>query len=152
MPAQKCSNDSKYNQFLNSCQFDVYNYRKVRGYSTSSLKDRDDQFIPAAIYEDASSMQKAILKDNAGKSGIYMLTNKLTGDIYVGQSIDLRKRFLNYFNLSYLSRRNELIISRAIIKYGYSNFSVTILEYCDKCELDVREQHYFDTLNPQYNI
>jgi group I intron endonuclease len=40
----------------------------------------------------------------------------------------------------------------AIIKYGYSNFSVTILEYCDKCELDIREQHYFDTLNPEYNI
>jgi len=97
-------------------------------------------------------MQKAILKDNAGKSGIYMLTNKLTGDIYVGQSIDLRKRFLNYFNLSYLSRRNELIICRAIIKYGYSNFSLTILEYCDKCDLDIREQHYFDVLNPKYNI
>jgi hypothetical protein len=92
VPAQKCSNYSKYNQFLNSCPFNVYNYRKVRGYSTSSLKDRggdssDDLFIPAAIYEDASSMQKAILKDNAGKAGIYMLTNKLTGDIYVGQSI-----------------------------------------------------------------
>ena len=159
VPAQKCSNHIKYNQFLNSCPFGgsayaplVYNYWKVRGYSTSSLKDRDDQFIPAAIYEDASSMQKAILKDNAGKSGIYMLTNKLTGDIYVGQSIDLRKRFLNYFNLSYLSRRNELIICRAIIKYGYSNFSLTILEYCDKCDLDIREQHYFDVLNPKYNI
>jgi len=137
VPAQKCSNFSKYNQFLNSCQFDVYNSWKVRVYSTSSLKDKDessdDQFIPAAIYEDASSMQKAILKDNAGKAGIYMLTNKLTGDIYVGQSIDLRKRFLNYFNLSYLNRRNELIICRAIIKY--SKFSVTILEYCDKCDI-----------------
>lgn len=173
VPAQKCSNFNKYNQFLNSCQFDVYNSWKVRVYSTSSplpgpchgcgtspprasLKDKDessdDQFIPAAIYEDASSMQKAILKDNAGKAGIYMLTNKLTGDIYVGQSIDLRKRFLNYFNLSYLNRRNELIICRAIIKYGYSKFSVTILEYCDKCDLDIREQHYFDTLNPKYNI
>lgn len=156
VPAQKCSNHSKYNQFLNSCLFHVYNYRKVRGYSTFSPNDTDDssgdQFIPAVIYEDASSMKKAILKDNAGKAGIYMLTNKLTGDIYVGQSIDLRKRFLNYFNLSYLSRRNELIICRAIIKYGYSNFSVTILEYCDKCDLDIREQHYFDTLNPKYNI
>jgi group I intron endonuclease len=173
VPAQKCSNHSKYNQFLNSCLFHVYNYKKVRSYSTFSPNDdlsqddsSDDQFIPAAIYEDASCMQKAILKDNAGKAGIYMLTNKLTGDIYVGQSIDLRKRFLNYFNLSYLSRRNELIICTpgrplrglgaaepgAIIKYGYSNFSVTILEYCDKCDLYIREQHYFDTLNPKYNI
>ena len=156
VPAQKCCNHNQYNQSLNYFLFSVYNYPKVRAYSTSSPKDTKDsnvdQFIPAAIYEDAFTMKKAILKDNAGKVGIYMLTNKLTGDIYVGQSIDLRKRFLNYFNLSYLSRRNELIISRAIIKYGYSNFSVTILEYCDKCELDVREQHYFDTLNPQYNI
>lgn len=156
VPAQKCSNHNKYNQSLNFYLFPVYSFIKVRAYSTSSPKDTKDsnvdQFIPAAIYEDAFTMKKAILKDNAGKVGIYMWTNKLTGDIYVGQSINLRKRFLNYFNLNYLSRRNELIISRAIIKYGYSNFSVTILEYCDKCELDVREQHYFDTLNPQYNI
>lgn len=156
VPAQKCSNHNQYNLSLNYFWFSVYNYQKVRAYSTSSPNDtnnsKDDQFIPAAIYEDAFTMKKAILKDNAGKAGIYMLTNKLTGDIYVGQSIDLRKRFLNYFNLSYISRRNELIICRAIIKYGYSNFSVTILEYCDKCELDVREQHYFDTLNPKYNI
>nr|QNR58507.1 hypothetical protein [Diaporthe longicolla] len=156
VPAQKCSNHNKVNQSLTIFLFPVYNYIKVRAYSTSSPKDAKnsdiDQFIPAAIYEDAFAMKKEILKDNAGKVGIYMFTNKLTGDIYVGQSIDLRKRFLNYFNLSYLSRRNELIISRAIIKYGYSNFSITILEYCDKCDLDVREQHYFDTLNPQYNI
>lgn len=168
VPAQKCSNHNQYNLSLNYFLLSgrsaslvaygaqgVYN-KKVRAYSTSSPKktnnSNNDPFIPAAIYEDAFTMKKAILKDNAGKAGIYMLTNKLTGDIYVGQSVDLRKRFLNYFNLSYLSRRNELIICRAIIKYGYSNFSVTILEYCNKSELDIREQHYFDTLNPEYNI
>ena len=156
VPAQKCSNFSKYNQSLNSFWFPKNIYQKVRAYSTSSPNDTnnssDDPFIPAVIYEDASAMKKAILKDNAGKAGIYMWTNKLTGDIYVGQSIDLRKRFIKYFSLSYINSRNELIICRAIIKYGYSNFSVTILEYCEKCDLDVREQHYFDTLNPEYNI
>jgi hypothetical protein len=131
--------------------------KQVRAYSTSSSNGNDysdDQFIPAVIYEDAFSMKKAILKDNDGKAGIYMFTNKVTADIYVGQSVDpLRgKRFLNYFNLSYINRRNELVISRALIKYGYSNFSLTILEYCDKSDLDVREQYYFDTLNPKYNI
>jgi group I intron endonuclease len=128
---------------------------QVRAYSTSSSNGNgysDDQFIPAVIYEDAFSMKKAILKDNDGKAGIYMFTNKVTADIYVGQSVDLRKRFLNYFNLSYINRRNELVISRALIKYGYSNFSLTILEYCDKSDLDVREQYYFYTLNPKYNI
>lgn len=99
-------------------------------------------------------MKKVILKDNTGKAGIYNpgFTNKTTGGIYVGQSIDLRKRFLNYFNRpgSYMNKRNELVINRALIKYGYSNFSpgLTILEYCDKSDLEVRELHYFDTLSP----
>ena len=75
-------------------------------FSLSNTKDKDesseDQFIPAEIYEDAYSMQKAILKDNKSKSGIYKWTNKITNDMYIGQSIDLSKRFIKYFNLSYL--------------------------------------------------
>ena len=81
-----------------------------------------------------------------------MWTNKLTSDIYVGQSKDLSKRFIKYFNFSYLKNRDTLIISRALIKYGYSNFYLTILEYCDISELNQREQHYFDKLNPKYNL
>lgn len=30
---------------------------------------------------------------NKGKSGIYMLTNKLIGEIYIGQSIYISKTF-----------------------------------------------------------
>lgn len=45
-----------------------------------------------------------------------------------------------------------LIISRALIKYGYSNFSLQILEYCDIADLTEREQYYLDKLNPKYNI
>ena len=97
-------------------------------------------------------MKKDILNENKGKSGIYMLTNKITKKIYIGQSKDLSNRFKNYFNLSYLKSQASLIISRAIAKYGYSEFSLTILEYCDKSDLLTREQFYFDKLNPQYNI
>ena len=70
----------------------------------------------------------------------------------MGQSADIAKRLKNYFNISYLKSRSSLIISRAIIKYGYSKFSFSILEYCDKSELVIREQYYLDKLNPQYNI
>lgn len=34
------------------------------------------------VYEDTYSMKKAILKENIGKSGIYLLTNTVTDDIY----------------------------------------------------------------------
>jgi group I intron endonuclease len=163
VPAQKCSK-IKWKSLLNFNKFSVRNpiffLKKkivlVRTYSTSISKDNsyssNGHITPSVVYEDAYSMKKAILMENKGKAGIYMLTNKLTGDIYVGQSIDLRKRFIKYFSLSYINSRKELIISRALIKYGYSNFSVTILEYCIGSELDVKEQYYFYKLNPQYNI
>ena len=58
---------------------------------------------------------------------------------------------MRYFNLSYLKNRESLVISRALIKYGYLNFSLEILEYCDIVNLIEREQYYLDKLNPKYN-
>ena len=44
------------------------------------------------------------------------------------------------------------MIYRALLKYGYSSFKLDILEYCNPNALIEREQHYFDTLKPEYNI
>jgi group I intron endonuclease len=115
-------------------------------------KNKDIEIFPAKVYENAFSLRKDIIKENKGLSGIYLLTNKLTDEIYVGQSVDLSKRFIRYFSLSYLKSKESLIISRALIKYGYVNFSVSILEYCDKSILTEREQYYLDKLEPKYNI
>jgi group I intron endonuclease len=43
-------------------------------------------------------------------------------------------------------------ISKALIKYGYSNFTLEILEFCDPSNAILREQHYIDILKPEYNI
>src|SRR5882757_6922002 len=45
-----------------------------------------------------------------------------------------------------------MTINRALLKHGYSKFSLEILEYCSLDELMVREKHYMDLLNPEYNI
>ena len=134
VPAHKCF---KFNKLVN-------NYH-IRLYSTYS----DNKSLK--VYEDAYSMRKSIIKDNKNLSGIYKFTNKLTKEIYVGQSINLAKRFLKYFTLSYLKSRESLVMSRALIKYGYSNFSLEILEYCEIANLTEREQFYIDKLNPNYN-
>lgn len=146
VPVQKCS--KFYNKILiNKVFIPVRTYTTLPG---NHLENDDVNYIK--VYENAFDMKKDILNENKGKSGIYMITNKLTNDIYIGQSIDISNRFKNYFNLSYIKSKDSLRISRALLKYGYSNFSVTILEYCDKSELLIREQYYFDKLNPQYNI
>jgi group I intron endonuclease len=42
-------------------------------------------------------------------------------------------------------------IYKALLKYGYAEFRLEILEYCSPEVLIKREQFYFDTLNPEYN-
>lgn len=44
------------------------------------------------------------------------------------------------------------IICASLLKNGYSNFSVQILEYCTSDILLEREQYYFNLLSPSYNI
>jgi group I intron endonuclease len=39
-----------------------------------------------------------------------------------------------------------------LLKYGHSNFTLDILEYCPIVSLTTREQYYLDGLNPEYNI
>jgi group I intron endonuclease len=42
-------------------------------------------------------------------------------------------------------------ICRALLKHGYSNFSLEILEYCKPYKCLEREDYYLKLLNPEYN-
>jgi group I intron endonuclease len=59
-----------------------------------------------------------------------------------------------YYRKSYITHpsRGRSIICYALVKYDYNNFSLSILEYCDKDKVITREQYYLDLLNPSYNI
>jgi group I intron endonuclease len=48
--------------------------------------------------------------------------------------------------------RSESLISRAILKYGYSNFKLEILCHCKPEECVAIEQHCLDNLPHEYNI
>ncbi len=56
-----------------------------------------------------------------------------------------------YFSLRSLAKSNSSI-DRALLKYGFSNFRLEILEYCELKDVLKREQHYLDISKPQYNI
>ena len=45
-----------------------------------------------------------------------------------------------------------MAINKALLKYGYSNFSLQIIEYCNRDSVRTREQHYLDNLAHEYNI
>ena len=91
--------------------------------------------------------KKLIYKENKHKSGIYRWTNKITNDTYIGNAINLSARLRQYFSNKFLLKeklKNNSIIYRALLKYGYSNFYLHILEYCDKSITIKREQCYID--------
>jgi len=43
------------------------------------------------------------------------------------------------------------MICRALLKHGYSNFSLTILEYCEPAKCLEREGYYINLFNSEYN-
>lgn len=104
------------------------------------------------IFDDADKDKLNILKYIKGKSGIYMWTNKLNGKKYVGSSVNLKRRLLEYYNVNRLLNEKSMPINVALLKYGYHNFIFTILEICDVDSLLSKEKYFFKVYSPEYNI
>lgn len=87
---------------------------------------------------------------------IYLITNKINGKQYVGQTIQSPEiRFL--YHLNYANKESNLSnmpLAKAINKYGRENFELSILEKCEENIIDEREKYYielYDTFNKGYN-
>jgi len=106
---------------------------------------------PEIKYNNADIDKINIFADNRNKIGIYRWINNLNGKTYIGSSTNLSVRFYTYYSLRSLAKSNRPM-ERALLKYGFSNFSLEILEYCNLKDLLGREQYYLDTLKPEYNI
>lgn len=104
-------------------------------------------------YANADTQKESILNENKSKAGVYCWTHLESGKKYVGSSVDLYRRFMQYYNIKYITRAaKSSLICRALLKYGYSSFKLEILEYSDPSSIIEREQHYIDLLKPEYNI
>jgi group I intron endonuclease len=103
----------------------------------------------------SNSDKELTIKENRGKSGVYRWVNILTGDTYIGSAVSLSKRFSVYCSeksIKEVLRRSNSKILSALLKYGFSNFRLEILEYCEPNQTINREQYYLDQLFPEYNI
>ena len=74
--------------------------------------------------------------------GIYKITNQLNKKFYIGQSVDIHKRWLTHCRDT-----DNCPIHKAIQKYGKENFSLEILEECSKEELNEKEIFWIKKYN-----
>ena len=83
--------------------------------------------------------------------GIYMVTNTINGDCYIGQSKDIRRRWWMHKG-SRTNIKKLPIVGKAMKEFGINNFKLEILEECSVDVLDERERHYIAKFNPTYNV
>lgn len=124
----------------------------VRFFSTNKTDNSPKNYSDLMVFSNADKDKLAILDYIKGKAGIYMWTNKLNGKKYVGSSVNLRRRLLEYYNVNRMLNEKSMPINQSLLKYGYQSFSLTILEFCDMDSLVSREKHFFDVYSPEYNI
>lgn len=71
--------------------------------------------------------------------GIYKITNKINGKVYIGQAIDINDRWQRHRR-----SHDNCAIHLAFNKYGIDNFTFEVIEECLPELLDEREIYWID--------
>lgn len=89
------------------------------------------------------------------KSGIYKLTDRSSGLVYIGQSVNLADRWKEHVRRGVGAEpatRNKLY--PAMAKVGPENFTFEVVEECESARLNERERYwisYFDSCSSGLN-
>ena len=89
------------------------------------------------------------------KGFIYKITNKINGKSYIGQTIqNVKERFYQHCATKCSQAILNMVIHKAINKYGKSNFTIEVIEEVESTNLNDRERYwirYYDSYNNGYN-
>ena len=105
-----------------------------------------DVYISKQVIE----MTKRVLK-GAAPSGIYKITRLKTGEVYIGKSTDVKKRWTEHCKTAYgVGTIAHSILHTTIKKDGIENFTFELLEEVPKDKLTEREKYwitFYDSKN-----
>ena len=82
-------------------------------------------------------------------SGIYKITNNITGDFYIGSSKNIKHRWAVHKCVSAWKLHPNSKLYKDMAQYGRDNFTIEVIEETDN--LKKREQYWIEQLNPSYN-
>lgn len=102
------------------------------------------------ISKQVNEMVKRVLKGEA-PSGIYKITRIKTGEIYIGKSTDVKKRWTEHCKTAYgVGTIAHSVLHTTIKKDGIENFTFELLEEVPKDKLTEREKYwiaFYDSKN-----
>jgi group I intron endonuclease len=133
--------------------------RILRDYTWDILKKNEDivqyiylQFILFFKYNIFyDSNYNLIFKYYYKKSGIYGFRCKITEDLYIGSAVNLEKRIKEHLK----GRKSNILLQRALQKYGLINFEIIIYEIIELNNLKdlyELEDSYLQKYKPSYNF
>ena len=82
-----------------------------------------------------------------GVAGVYQITNTVNGKIYIGSSINVYQRWYEHIKAS-----SNIVLGRAIRKYGADRFVIEMLETLDISDLTQKESKDFLTYYEQHYL
>ena len=84
-------------------------------------------------------------------SGIYKITNTITGDCYIGSSKNIKQRWAVHKCKSTWNEHPSNPMYQDMMKYSVDKFELEILAEVEPEKLKETEQQFIETLKPTYN-
>lgn len=109
------------------------------------MRENLDKLIyDAYVAKPTAEMIKRVLNGRA-PSGIYKITRLKTGEIYIGKSTDVKKRWGEHAKTSYgVGSIAHSVLHTTIKKDGIENFTFELLEEVPKDKLTEREKYWIN--------
>lgn len=89
------------------------------------------------------------LKD---RSGVYIIKNTVTSDIYIGRASQLRNRYTKHLFKLKNNKSSNRLLQEFVNNNGYECLIFDLLEPCTQIELKDKEQKWIDSLSPSLNL
>ena len=84
-------------------------------------------------------------------SGVYKITNTITGDFYIGSSNNIKRRWKEHKIPSTLNKCPNNPLYLDMKKYGVDKFEFQVIAEVEPGQLKETEQEFIEKLKPTYN-
>lgn len=97
-------------------------------------------------------MKYIVPKIHNRKSGIYFIRSTVNGKVYIGSTVNIRKRYREHKCILKSNQHTNIHLQRHYNKNGGNSLEYGLLELVTKDQLQDKEQDYVDKLDPEFNI